>query len=108
MEFLVWLQTRGNLFLVRRKRAILKVRCLQVDDGHRVEARRPFAVRKPLRSQPANSEFRAVTVPATDGVTIFADLEYREDYGHVRFAWGSHLLLTELSIFRDATEDLLG
>ena len=65
MEFLVWLQTRGNLFLVRRKRAILKVRCLQVDDGHRVEARRPFAVRKPLRSQPANSEFRAVTVPAT-------------------------------------------
>jgi hypothetical protein len=70
----------------------------------RPEARRPFAVRKPLRSQTSTG---AVTVPATDGVTIFADPEYRAEYGHVRFTWGAHSLVTELSTFREATEDLL-
>jgi hypothetical protein len=74
----------------------------------RLEARRPFAVRKPLRAQSTNGDSRAVTVPATDGVTIFADPEHRAEYGQVRFTWGPHLLVTELSMFREATEDLLG
>jgi len=74
----------------------------------RLETRRPFAVRKPLRSQPTNGEYRAVTVPAADGGTIFADPEYRAEYGHVRFTWGPHSLVTELSMFREATEDLFG
>jgi hypothetical protein len=74
----------------------------------RLEARRPFAVRKPLRSQSYIGDYRAVTVPAIDGVMIFADPEHRAEYGQVRFTWGPHLLVTELSMFREATEDLLG
>jgi hypothetical protein len=74
----------------------------------RPEGRRPFAVRKPLPAQYINGVSRAVIVPAMDGVTIFADPELRAEYGQVRFTWGSHSLVKELSMFREATEDLLG
>jgi len=71
-----------------------------------MEARRPFAVHKPLPAQYVNGVPRAISVPAKE--VIFADPEQSAERGHVRFTWKSQSLVAELFRFREATEDLLG